>query len=62
MKPFGPDMLLCNDMGMLSEEDTDPRLRELSDDGRDRFVGVGGSGFSNSFLNSVNNLSRPGCI
>lgn len=47
---------------MLSEEETEPRLLELSDDCRELCDGVGGSGFSISFLNSVNNLSSPGCI
>jgi hypothetical protein len=50
------------DMGALPAEDTDPRLRELMDDLRELCEGVGGSGFSSSLPNSLNNLSRPGCI
>ena len=46
----------------VSTDDTDPRLLELWDDRRDLVDGVGGSGFSSSLPNSLNSLSRPGCI
>lgn len=55
-------------MGAVSADETDPLLRrelidrELSDDRRELRDGVGGSGFSSSFPNSLNSLSRPGCI
>jgi hypothetical protein len=58
-------MLLCIDSGReaaVSTDDTDPRLLELCDDRRDLIDGVGGSGFSSSFPNSLNSLSNPGCI
>jgi len=55
-------MLLCIDKGAVSAEETDPRLRELIDDRRELCDGVGGSGFSSSFPNSLNSLSNPGCI
>ena len=55
-------MLLCMDNGAVSADDVDPRLRELMDDRRDRCEGVAGNGFSSSFPNSLNSLSRPGCI
>jgi hypothetical protein len=61
-------MLLCIDNGAVSAEDAEPRLRELMDrrelieDRRELRVGVGGSGFSSSFPNSLKSLSRPGCI
>lgn len=55
-------MLLCIDKGAVSAEDTDPRLRELIDDRRELWDGVAGSGFSSSFPNSLNSLSKPGCI
>jgi hypothetical protein len=55
-------MLLCRDKGVVSAEDTDPRLRELIDERRDLCDGVAGSGFSSSLPNSLNNLSKPGCI
>lgn len=58
-------MLLCREIGAVSAEDTDPRLLELFeliDDGRDLCDGIAGSGFCNSLLNSLNILSRPGCI
>ena len=61
--PFVPcDMLLCIEKGVVSPEDTDPRLRELMDDRRDLCDGVAGKGFSSSLPNSLNNLSSPGCI
>lgn len=66
MKPLGPcDTLLCIEKGRdpaVSTDDTDPLLRELWDERRDRVEGVGGRGFSSSLLNSLNSLSRPGCI
>jgi len=55
-------MLLCKDKGVVSAEDTDPRRRELMDERRDLCDGVAGKGFSNSLPNSLNSLSRPGCI
>jgi len=60
-------MLLCNDNRAVPDEDTDPLLRELieralSDDRRELRVGVGGNGFSSSLPNSLNSLSKPGCI
>jgi hypothetical protein len=66
MKPLGPcDILLCIEKGRdpaVSTDDTDPLLRELWDERRDPVEGVGGRGFSSSLLNSLNSLSRPGCI
>jgi hypothetical protein len=55
------------DKGAVSADENDPRLRdlmdlELSDDRLDVLDGVGGRGFSSSFPNSLNNLSRPGSI
>lgn len=58
-------MLLCREIGAVSAEDTDPRLLEvfeLIEDGRDLCDGIAGSGFCDSLLNSLNILSRPGCI
>jgi hypothetical protein len=60
-------MLLCIERGAVSADDTDPLLREridleLTDERRELRDGVGGSGFSNSLPNSLNSLSRPGCI
>lgn len=55
-------MPLCIDDGAVPPDDTDPRLRELIEDRRDPCEGVGGSGFSSSFPNSLNSLSKPGCI
>ena len=67
MNPFGPDMLLCIERGAVSVDDTDPLRRdrmdrELTDERRELREGVGGSGFSSSLPNSLNSLSRPGCI
>jgi hypothetical protein len=55
------------DKGAVSADENDPRLRdlidrELSDDRLDVLDGVGGKGFSSSFPNSLNNLSKPGSI
>jgi hypothetical protein len=60
-------MLLCIDRGAVSADDTEPLLREciereLTDDRRELRDGVCGSGFSSSLPNSLNSLSRPGCI
>jgi hypothetical protein len=55
------------DRGAVSAEDTDPLLREriereLTEDRRELRDGVGGNGFSSSLPNSLNSLSKPGCI
>jgi hypothetical protein len=60
-------MLLCIDRGAVSAEETDPLLREriereLTEERRELRDGVGGNGFSSSLPNSLNSLSRPGCI
>lgn len=60
-------MLLCIERGAVSVDDTDPLRRdrmdrELTDERRELREGVGGSGFSSSLPNSLNSLSRPGCI
>lgn len=60
-------MLLCIERGAVSADDTDPLRREridreLTDERREVREGVAGNGFSSSLPNSLNNLSRPGCI
>jgi hypothetical protein len=63
-------MLLCIERGAVSAEDTDPLRREriervdreLTDERRELRDGVEGNGFSSSLPNSLNSLSRPGCI
>jgi hypothetical protein len=55
------------DSGAVSAEDTDPLLREriereLTEERRELCDGVCGNGFSSSLANSLNSLSRPGCI
>ena len=68
MKPLGPDMLLCIEKCEVSPDETDPLLRlgridrELTDERRELREGVGGSGLSSSLPNSLNSLSKPGCI